>query len=304
MRTYDLQITVVIATYNRFDLLKRALNSVRRQVIPVYEVIVVDDCSTDETSNIRKYYPEVKLLKQSENGGPGPARNLGIMAASGNFVLILDDDDELVVDCTSVVYRRLSDITNLDRFPVVQFAHSNGRLTNFERFKLVKLEDYWSGAITGDFQPLINVKQFKDLELSYPDNRIGGENLLWWHIADDYGIPTWYDTIGLVNDDATLRLTSVISQIRHSKQHLALAIQTLSIFGSKMEIQNPKMFHSRLLAVFVYAKLSGDEDSMHRSMVDLRRTASPPVFSILRILSIVPLKLFTILFTAYRRAER
>jgi succinoglycan biosynthesis protein ExoO len=88
-------ISFIIAAYNAEETLKRAIDSALAQVGVTVEVIVVDDCSTDETVEIAESYtdPRVRLIRQPQNGGPGRARNTGIAAATGRFVATLDSDD-------------------------------------------------------------------------------------------------------------------------------------------------------------------------------------------------------------------
>lgn len=85
--------SVVIPTYNRAALLREALNSVFAQEFTDFEVIVVDDGSTDETKSVARSFGERVRFFRQENRGPGAARNLGIHRASGEYVAFLDSDD-------------------------------------------------------------------------------------------------------------------------------------------------------------------------------------------------------------------
>jgi glycosyltransferase involved in cell wall biosynthesis len=89
-------VSVVIPTRNRAPLLRRALESVFAQGFADYEVLVVDDASTDDTAALLAAWPEPRLrvLRQSSAGGGPRARNRGIDASRGEFVAFLDDDDE------------------------------------------------------------------------------------------------------------------------------------------------------------------------------------------------------------------
>jgi glycosyltransferase involved in cell wall biosynthesis len=86
-------ISVVIPTYNRVHVLGRAVESVLSQTYESYEIIVVDDGSTDSTkAMIKEKYGKVRFLSISHSGVSG-ARNRGIMAADGEWVAFLDSDD-------------------------------------------------------------------------------------------------------------------------------------------------------------------------------------------------------------------
>jgi hypothetical protein len=85
--------SIVIPTYNRADLLRQALDSVSRQEFRDFEVIVVDDGSTEDLSVlVAKYGERTRLLRQA-NAGPSAARNRGLAATTGEYVAFLDSDD-------------------------------------------------------------------------------------------------------------------------------------------------------------------------------------------------------------------
>jgi glycosyltransferase involved in cell wall biosynthesis len=97
--------SVVIPAYNRRHLLERALASVWRQTFSDYEVIVVDDGSTDGTAAyLAALGTRIKTIRQ-ENRGPAAARNAGARIAQGTYLAFLDSDDELL-PCALASYRR------------------------------------------------------------------------------------------------------------------------------------------------------------------------------------------------------
>lgn len=87
-------ISVVIPTFNRAQVLGRALASVFSQTLAPVDVIVVDDGSSDETQAlIQRDYPQVRYIFQN-NKGVSAARNRGIEAATSEWIALLDSDDE------------------------------------------------------------------------------------------------------------------------------------------------------------------------------------------------------------------
>jgi glycosyltransferase involved in cell wall biosynthesis len=83
----------VIPAYNAADTIEEALRSVLAQTYAVSEIIVVDDGSTDATTEIvQQFAPEVRLIKH-HHGGPSSSRNAGMQEATGNWIAFLDDDD-------------------------------------------------------------------------------------------------------------------------------------------------------------------------------------------------------------------
>ena len=90
-------VSVIIPTYNRAHLIGKAINSVLSQTYQDFEIIVVDDGSTDNTREIIRSFKEkrVKYIKKyKKNRGISVARNIGIKVARGKYIALLDSDDE------------------------------------------------------------------------------------------------------------------------------------------------------------------------------------------------------------------
>jgi glycosyltransferase involved in cell wall biosynthesis len=89
-------ISVVIPTYKRPDLVRRAINSVRNQTYRNLEVLVIDDGSADNTGSVVQSIPDprIRYICHEANKGHSGARNTGIRAARGEYIALLDDDDE------------------------------------------------------------------------------------------------------------------------------------------------------------------------------------------------------------------
>ncbi len=91
-------VSAIIPTYNRARTIERAVNSVLGQSWQPIEVIVVDDGSTDQTTDIlARYGDRIRLIRQ-KNEGPSAARNAGIKAARGQIISFLDSDDSWLPD--------------------------------------------------------------------------------------------------------------------------------------------------------------------------------------------------------------
>ena len=89
-----LTFSIIIPTYNAEAFLQRCLGSILSQDLADYEVIVIDDGSTDGTATILKQYLQVKVISQS-NHGMATARNRGLEMAQGDYILFVDSDDRL-----------------------------------------------------------------------------------------------------------------------------------------------------------------------------------------------------------------
>lgn len=89
----DIQFSVIIPTYNRADFLREAIESVLAQTFTDFELIVVDDGSTDGTQELAASYKGMVRYIRQTNKGPSAARNNGIKNALGRYIAFLDSDD-------------------------------------------------------------------------------------------------------------------------------------------------------------------------------------------------------------------
>lgn len=89
-------VSVIIPSYNREKLILKAINSVLSQTFRDFEILVIDDASTDNTEQVIKDLPNDKIhyYKLNRNGGQCIARNFGMGKARGKFIAFLDSDDE------------------------------------------------------------------------------------------------------------------------------------------------------------------------------------------------------------------
>jgi glycosyltransferase involved in cell wall biosynthesis len=87
-------ISVIIPAFNRIWCLETALQSVWEQTFRDYEVIVIDDGSTDDTPALLRQFPEVRVHRWEDNRGVSAARNQGIQMARGEWICFLDSDDQ------------------------------------------------------------------------------------------------------------------------------------------------------------------------------------------------------------------
>ena len=114
-----MKISVVIPTFNRISLVARAIDSVLKQSLNPYEIIVVDDGSDDGTSEmIQNKYKSIKLIQQ-QNNGVSAARNNGIKHAKGDWIGLLDSDDEWTEK------KLENQVDRLIKTPEYDFCHTN-----------------------------------------------------------------------------------------------------------------------------------------------------------------------------------
>ena len=110
-------VSVIIPTYNRAHLVGRAIRSVLAQTFRDFELIVVDDSSTDDTEDVIGSFadPRIRYLRHETNRGGATARNTGIRVACGEYIAFLDSDDEWLPE---KLERQLSTFLDSDLRPL------------------------------------------------------------------------------------------------------------------------------------------------------------------------------------------
>lgn len=163
------RFSLIIPSYNRAATLGRAIESILQQSYRAFEIIVVDDGSTDQTRQLLESYPQVTYYYQV-NQGVSAARNRGAEMATGDWLIFLDSDDELLPPA-------------LEEFAeaIINYAEYNLFLSGFQ---LVKVNhgkivdspaspDVYSPALSGTFtiakRSFLSISGY-DSSLGYAEN--------------------------------------------------------------------------------------------------------------------------------------
>lgn len=113
-------VTVIVPTFNRANLLPRAIRSVKAQTYPHWELVIVDDGSTDGTVHtvVKESLGDSRIIyMHKDHGGPAESRNAGMRAARGAYYAFLDSDDEYL---PAHIEQRL---LYLEEHPAADFLH-------------------------------------------------------------------------------------------------------------------------------------------------------------------------------------
>jgi len=187
-----MNISVVIPTYNRVELLKRSIDSVINQTIKPFEIIIVDDGSNDGTEvMVKKKYDSLKLIKQ-KNKGASAARNSGIKASSGEWICFLDSDDEWK---NNKLEKQITFVANNSDY---KFFHSNEIwIKNGKRINQKKKHKKYGGDIfkkcldmcrISPSSVLIDKNIFEEIGF-FNENLVVCEDYeLWLRICDKYKV--------------------------------------------------------------------------------------------------------------------
>jgi glycosyltransferase involved in cell wall biosynthesis len=95
MNDVDRLVSVIIPSFNKAGFLGEAIESVLQQTYRNFDIVVVDDGSSDNTRDVAAAYPSVRYIRQ-ENQGPSSARNRGLLDSKGEYLVFLDADDRLL----------------------------------------------------------------------------------------------------------------------------------------------------------------------------------------------------------------
>lgn len=302
----DFRFSVIIPTYNRSRFVGRSIGSAIEQGWPDLEIVVVDDASTDDTAEaVRRSFPQVRYFRQSSNRGQCEARNRGIREASCPWLVLLDDDDVLLPGALAQITTHIQRFTNFKLYPAFQFAYLSNKMV--EPFVCARLAHYIEGSIRGDFLAVINRERFMAERLAYPEaKRAGerirsGENLLWWRVAEQYGIPTWAEAVAAVHTDAPARNTSTSYQLAHARDFAELHDRTLEEFGAVLAERFPAYYEQRRLGAATYWMLAGERATAQARLRQLLKGRISRVAWGLWALSWMPRALAKQCFIAYRR---
>ncbi len=104
-------VSIVIPAYNAEPYIPQCLDSLLAQSLKDLEIVVVDDFSTDGTVSVIQSYSahdtRIRLIRHERNRGRQQARRTGVMAAQGKYILLLDNDDELLPDTCMLLTQRM-----------------------------------------------------------------------------------------------------------------------------------------------------------------------------------------------------
>lgn len=137
-----MQLSIIIINYNTFNLTCRCIASIHEKLMEVdYEIVLVDNASVECDPNLfKKRFPGIKLIISPTNTGFAGGNNLGIMQATGDYILLLNSDTELLNNAPKICMDHL--LANNDTGIVTcQLIYPDGTIQfNCRRFRTIKWE--------------------------------------------------------------------------------------------------------------------------------------------------------------------
>ena len=165
----NVKFSIIIPVYNAELYIKKCLESIFKQKYDDVEIIVIDDGSTDNSINIiKEYEKKVKIISQ-KNMGVSSARNAGIYGATGEWIIFLDADDELLFNslkCLNEIIRT----NEVDLIITNTISNTTKRKENLQ-YNVVKISNK-----NEFFNSIISINYYKNIDKIYENNRcIGGK---------------------------------------------------------------------------------------------------------------------------------
>lgn len=191
----NLLFSIIVPTYNRADLIGETLETILAQSYSNWEVIIVDNHSTDDTDEaVSKYTSDkrIRYIKHDRNYERARSRNTGLQNATGDFVTFLDSDDFIYPGCLQDAYRFYTEN------PAVKFFHSLYELVDNNKnhiysYKFPSLRNPYKALASGNFISCIGGFLHKDIykHIAFTEDpkMIGSEDYeIWFKVVAQYGI--------------------------------------------------------------------------------------------------------------------
>ena len=250
-------ITVLTPSYNRGNLLKNLYQSLRDQIFDDFEWIVVDDGSTDSTSEIIAHFKEdkkivIKYIKQS-NGGKHTAINAGVKISRGELLIIVDSDDTLPKDSLLIInnqYLKIRVDTTVGGVCGLMAHHDNiviGNCNLLPQGNISSIDMRFKYGFLGDVCEVFKTDVLR--EFPFPEiynEKFCPEDLVWNRIARKYTL-YFFNQVVYYRDYLDGGLTSKIVKIR-MKSPIASTI----CYGEMLDLDIP--IKSKIKAAINYGR--------------------------------------------------
>jgi teichuronic acid biosynthesis glycosyltransferase TuaG len=258
-------ITIIIPLFNAQNYISETIDSVISQTYQNWELIIVDDCSTDKSKDIAKGYEvkdrRIKLIELNSNfGGPARPRNIGLDISNGEYLAFLDADDVWLQDKLQVQVREMQ-INNLDFTSTdSKFIDINSNDTIINKYKIIvflkklKRKAKLSDVIKGNFIRTSSVIVSKNFISKFDENKdfIGVEDLyLWMKILNDKNVRYKYISDKLIK--YRISSTSLSERGKNQKQAIRANLCILKFILENQKFEYIKYFYIRIIKLaFIY----------------------------------------------------
>lgn len=265
-------ISIILTTYNRSALLPRAVESVLNGGYPNFELIVIDDCSTDDTQRVAAGFidPRIQYIRMEKNGGVLRARNRGFDLAKGEYVAILDDDDELLPDALARVVAEFSNPANqgvdILWFDCVDAEVDKASGTVETPARDILFDDLVCERIEGDFWVVFTKRAMEGHR--FREDLRAHESLLWLKIHKKFSarhVPAL--TCKKYRQHGGERLSHVDVRLKQLPETTLALKAYITEFGDDIRRASPHTYGFRLAFLGLHELMAGDAAEGRRNVV-------------------------------------
>lgn len=257
--------SVVTATYNRAHLLPRSVKSVLSQTCQDFELIIINDGSTDDTEAVCCSFNDdrIRYFRQSPNGGVLAARNKALDMAKGKYLAVLDDDDELRPEALETAVAEFERLSAKDA-GIIWFNN-----VDFERWERsgwgpkdaegeVLYEDLLCGRIGGDYWQVVR-REIIGPEDRY-DERLWCGEILWWLGLHRKCRAYYVPKVLLVchREHGGERLSNLQTMLNHLPQLILTNKALIDEYGDDQRLLCPRAYGRRLGVLGIYQIMNGE----------------------------------------------
>ncbi len=234
-------ISVIIPTYNRKDFLLTTVESVINQTFHDFELLIIDDGSTDNTRDFISQYNDsrIRYYYLKKNKGPSFARNFGIKKSRADFIAFLDSDDRWKKDKLKIQYNAMISNSRFLLSHTEEIWYKNGKILNPKKIHKKRGGDIFEQSLKLCSISMSTVMAHKDIF-----NKVGlfDENLI---VCEDYDMwlrVTSRYSILLISDYLTLKEGGHTDQLSHR----FIGMDKFRIYSIQKLIENEKLSKDKL----------------------------------------------------------
>ncbi len=243
IKSEPILFSIVIPTYNREKFIKRTVESVLAQTYPHFEILIIDNQSTDNTFQIAqqlaKQDSRIKAFQNEKNFERAYSRNRGMQLATGHFLTFLDSDDILLSHCLEKAYKFVLKNNNIKFFHGLYELRKQDESLVYN-YKFPPLGNQHKAIMKGNFLSCIAVFLHKDIYSTY---RFDEHSLLVG--SEDYEL--W---IRIMAKHKLGRINSVLAHITHHEQQTIAQQEIPKVLNRSKYIYHKIVSSPELLRVY------------------------------------------------------
>jgi GalNAc5-diNAcBac-PP-undecaprenol beta-1,3-glucosyltransferase len=284
--------SIITATYNRAHLLPRAVNSILNQSYQNFELIIVDDGSTDDTEKVARSFEDKRVLyhKHEQNRGMLAARNTGFDIARGDYVTLLDDDDELLPEALQTAVENLTELSSkgvkillFDRLDVERKERSG---YGIEEEGYIDYEDILCERVFRDFWWVIERDLIGDNERF--DERLWGDEVILWLRLLRKSRAFYVPKVLYMNyRQHGERVSDYANRLKNATRCALTHSAFIAEYGNEMKRICPKPYGRRLAALGALQILDGQKREGRRACLESLKYYVSPGTCIVFLLSFI-----------------